>query len=260
MATQHATKHDEKELLHRLVLWRTSKDENGNWVYRVNSGNPIHYTLLTRFVAKQMTLKAAKLSLEKRKTLISSLKGEGAASAYRGVIFEADAIDRLVCGETFTLRKCTEDGTLEEVPFTLANTAERYPMRELDDLSVQDAIDRIVVPDARNFESVDAFRVGSAPILQESISDSAAYETLQFQMTVGETHPTKLKGVKDVMKKVRNDLPYSVVSCAVVFVVPSDVQAHYMRPQAVLKNDGEVRRQRDSDFSADNQYCLVINY
>jgi hypothetical protein len=39
--------------------------------------------------------------------LISDLKGESAASAYRGVIFEADAIDRLLCGGTFQLRKCT---------------------------------------------------------------------------------------------------------------------------------------------------------
>lgn len=135
-------------------------------------------------------------------------------------------------------------------------------MADLDLLSVQSAIDRIVVPDARNVESVDAFRVSSSPIFQPVLANAhtAQYEILQFQMAVGESHSTKLKGVKNVVAKVRKDLPSTDVTNAVVFVVPDDVQDFYARPQSVLKNDGKVRVQRDSDFSDHNQYRLVIEY
>jgi hypothetical protein len=64
----------------------------------VTGANPIHYRLLSQFVSKEIVEKAANLSIEKRKILISDLKGESAASAYRGVILEADAIDRPICG------------------------------------------------------------------------------------------------------------------------------------------------------------------
>lgn len=261
MATQHATKNDEKELVHRLVLWKTSLDQFENWMYRITAENNIHYSLLTRFVSKELAKKAATLSIQKRKMLMSELKGESAASAYRGVIFEADAIDRLVCGGTFTLRKCTT-GEQQQVQLTLPNTRARYAMANLDSLDVGTAVGRIVVPNARNFESVDAFRVSSASILQQgrSLSPKAHYETMQFQMTVRESHPTKLKGVKDVMEMLRNNLQNGDVTCAVVFVVPDDVQTFYEKPQSVLKNDGSVRVRRDCDFSDDNQYCLVIDY
>lgn len=263
MATQHATKTDEKELVHRLVLWRTPVDEDGHWMYQVTAQNPIRYSLLSRFVSKELAEKAATLSIQKRKMLISELKGESAASAYRGVIFEADAIDRLVCGGTFQLRKCTAaQGTPQEVPLTLSNTQKRYAIPDLDNLGVLTAIDHIVVPDARNFESVDAFCVSSSPIFQRDPGNAptAHYETLQFQMTVGKSHPTKFKGVKQVLEKVRKDLPNTKVTCAVVYVVPDDVQALYEAPQSVLKNDGKVRVHRDDDFSDRNQYRLVIDY
>jgi len=263
MATQHSSKTDEKELVHRLVLWKTPLDQNGNWIYEVNAENHIHYSLLSNFVCKQLVEKAAKLSLQKRKLLISDLKFESAASAYRGVIFEADAIDRLVCGGTYKLRKCMADGgTPQEVELTLPNTRKRYAMAGLDKLSVESVIGQIIVPDAKNFESVDAFRVGSPPILQQAPATPPAvhYETLQFQMTVGESHPTKFMGIKKIMEKIRKDLPNADVTCAVVFVVPDDMQAFYETPQSVLKNDRSVRVQCDGDFSSDNQYCLVIDY
>jgi hypothetical protein len=47
MTTQHATKTDEKELVHRLVLWKTPLDEDGNAMYRVSAQK-----LLSRFVSK----------------------------------------------------------------------------------------------------------------------------------------------------------------------------------------------------------------
>jgi len=245
------------------VLWKTPLDQNGNWIYEVNAENHIHYSLLSNFVCKQLVEKAAKLSLQKRKLLISDLKFESAASAYRGVIFEADAIDRLVCGGTFKLRRCMADGgTPQEVELTLPITRKRYAMAGLDKLSVESVIGQIIVPDAENFESGDAFRVSSPPILQQTPATPPAvhYETLHFQMTVGESHPTKLTGVKKIMEKIRKDLPNADVTCAVVFVVPDDMQAFSETPQSVLKNDRSVRVQRDGDFSSDNQYCLVIDY
>jgi hypothetical protein len=85
-------------------------------MYRVTAQNPIRYSLLSRFVSKQLAEKAGTLSIQRRKMLISKLKGDSAASAYRGVIFEADAIDRLVYGGTFQLRKCTAaQGTPQEL-------------------------------------------------------------------------------------------------------------------------------------------------
>jgi hypothetical protein len=250
------------------VLWKTPMDKNGKWIYEVDAKNVIHYSLLSPFVSKQLAKKAGALTTEKRKMIISDLKGESAASAYRGAIFEAEAIDRLVSGGTFQLRKCmAAQGTLqEEVPLTLLtlpNTDQRHAMPNLEELSVLAAIDHIVVPDTRNFESVDAFRVSSSPIFQgdQGNASTTHYETLQFQMTVGKSHPTKLKGVKDVMKKVRKDLPNTAdVTCAVVYVVPDDVQNFYKKPQTVLRNDRRVRVQADGDLiSDDNQYCLVID-
>jgi hypothetical protein len=225
--------------------------------------------LLSRYVSKKLVSKAATLSIQKRKMLISELKGESAASAYRGVIFEADAIDLLVCGGTFKLRKCmTEQGTPQEVSLVLSNTRKRYAMADLGSLDVSAALDRIIVPDARNFESTDAFCVSSAPLFpaDDVTEDSDPegtkhYETLQFQVTVGENHPTKLEGVKKVIPTVREGLPDETeVTCAFIFVVPDDVEDSYLSSQSVLKNDGKVRVKKDGDFNDRNQYRLVIKY
>lgn len=48
LATQHATKHDEKELVHRLILWTVAKDEAGRWKFELGRGNKIHYYLTER--------------------------------------------------------------------------------------------------------------------------------------------------------------------------------------------------------------------
>ena len=96
MATQHATNSDEKELVHSLVLWTVGKDEKGRWLFEISSENPIRYSMLSDFIARKLSEKAALLSIQKRKALISELKEEGAASAYHGVIMAADSIDRFV--------------------------------------------------------------------------------------------------------------------------------------------------------------------
>jgi hypothetical protein len=57
------------------------RDQNGNWIYEVDAENHIHYSLLSNFVSKQLAKKAATLSIQKRKMLISALKCESAASA-----------------------------------------------------------------------------------------------------------------------------------------------------------------------------------
>ena len=92
-------------------------------------------------------------------------------AAYRGVIFEADAIDRLVGGGPFTLHKCSN---VDQSPihFNLYNTIERFPLKDLDSLDVQDTVDRIVVPDARNFESADAFRVSLTSVFPSDTSEA----------------------------------------------------------------------------------------
>jgi hypothetical protein len=43
--------------------------------------------------------------------------------------------------------------------FNVTNKERRFPMEQLNDLNVQDCIDFIVVPDAKKFESIDAFCV-----------------------------------------------------------------------------------------------------
>ena len=198
--------------------------------------------------------------------LISDLKGDSAASAYRGAIFEADAIHHLSCGGTFQLQKCTTaQDTPEVVSLSLLNTRERYLMPDLESLNVLDALNRIIVPDARNFESVVAFCVSTTPFFTSDSggtrTDSPCYPVLGFQMTVGKSHPTKLKGVTQVVEKVKSSLPTdSNVTFAAVFVVPDDVQTSYLVPQSILKNDGTVLVQRDPVFSDRNQYRLVINY
>lgn len=57
MAMQHASKSDEKEVVHRLVLWKTPMDQNGNWIYEVNAKNQIRYALLSDFVVKELAKK-----------------------------------------------------------------------------------------------------------------------------------------------------------------------------------------------------------
>ena len=260
MATHHATKNDEKELVHRLILWTIGKDEKGRWMYQIGPANKIHYSLLSDFVAKELSKKAALLSLEKRKILISELKGDGAASAYRGVIFEADAIDRLVRGGTFTLFKCSSIDR-RAIQFKVNNTHTKFPFKDLDSLKVGDAVGRIVVPDARNFESIDAFRLSSTSVFHTDASSvPPRHEALLFQMTVGESHPTKYNGVKTIMEKIRKELNSEDSSCAVVFVVPDDVQPFYTSPQAVINKDGTVRKRRECDINSDNQYYIVIDY
>jgi len=250
MATQHATKNDEKELVHRLVLWTVGKDGNGRWLFQISSENPIHYSMLTDFVGKKLSEKAASLSIQKRKMLISELKEEGAASAYRGVIFEADAIDRLVRGGSFTLHKCSSVDD-QSISLTLMNTGSRLPMQGLDSLDVINAVNRIVVPDARNFESADAFRVNLNP---------TQTEVLLFQMTVGKSHPTKYNGVKQVMDKIREELNDKTISCKLVFVVPGDVKSCYHSPQAVINKDGTVRKRQEHDLNHSNQFFVSIEY
>jgi hypothetical protein len=94
-------------------------------------------------------------------------------------------------------------------------------MADLESLIVSDALDRIIVPDARNFESVDAFRASSTPVFPSdstgTSTDSLYCEAVLFQMTVGKSHPTKLKGVKKVVEKFKKCVPAdAVVTCAVV--------------------------------------------
>ena len=193
MATQHATKMEEHELIHHLVLWTVGKDGNGEWLFQVSSENPIHYSILTDYVAKKLSEKAASLTIQKRKTLISDLKEESAASAYRRVMFEADAIGRLVRGGPIKLYQCCT-GDVEPIPLTLKNTGSLFPMQDLDSLSVTDAVNQIVVPDARNFELVDAFQIDSS---------SPQKEMLLFQMTVEQTYLTKYNGVTQIMDKIQ---------------------------------------------------------
>jgi hypothetical protein len=205
------------------------------------------------------------LSIHKRKVLISELKEESAASAYRGALFEADVIDRLVCGGTFRVVKCgsEDEGARQEISVELSGTERRYPMVSLDSLNVLEALDRITVPDARNFESVDAFRVSSTPVFSATSGNcSPQYEIVGYQMTVGKSHPIKYMGVQDIVEKVKGSVPpNAVVSRVVVFVVPDDVQAEYSAPQRILKIDGSVRKTRlDAALSDRNQYRLVINY
>jgi len=50
------------------------------------------------------------------------------------------------------------------------------------------------------------------------------------------------------------------VSCKLVFVVPDDVKAHYSSPQAVLNNDGKVRKKQGGDLDKSNQYFTAIDY
>jgi hypothetical protein len=71
MATQHATKSEQKEFVHRLVEWSTPKHDDGNWMYRVTADNRIHYRLLTEYVSKIVAEKAAMLSVQTSKMLIS---------------------------------------------------------------------------------------------------------------------------------------------------------------------------------------------
>jgi hypothetical protein len=80
------------------------------------------------------------------------------------------------------------------------------------------------------------------------------YKPLEFQMTVGVRHPTKLKGEQKVAEKARQCLPNAEVTCAVVYVVPDDIQAFYEAPQSILESDGTIQVQRDGD-----QYRLVID-
>ena len=69
-------------------------------------------------------------------------------------------------------------------------------MKDLDSLQLTDAMGRIVVvPDARNFESVDAFDVTTP-------ND----QVLLFQITVGSSHPIKYDGEKNVMDRIRKEL------------------------------------------------------
>jgi hypothetical protein len=253
---------DAKELVHRLVEWGTPIDEDGKQTYIVTAGNPIHFRLLSRYASKKLATKAATLSLDKRKSLISDLKGEwSAASAYRGAIFEAYAIDRLICGGNFQLRKCTTNpSTPQEVTLTLPNTSRRYTMAGLHNLGVLGALDQIIVPDARNFESTDAFCVSYTSRFPDDNYDDSEdndhYVTLQFQMTVGESHPTKLNGIKKIFQTVKDGLPAdSEVTSAFIYVVPDDGRDSYLAPQSVPTVDGSP-----AVFSDRNQYRLVIDY
>ena len=191
------------------------------------------------------------LSIEKRRTLISEMKGDGAASAYRGVIFEADAIDRLVRGGTFLLRKCSSPDD-PPIQLSLQKTGARFPMKDLGCLNVHDASGQVVVPDARNFESADAVKFSLTPHKSE---------VFLFQMTVGKCHPTKYNGVKAIMDKIRNEIGSNhTLSCKLIFVVPSDVETFYRSPQAVINMDGTVRRRQELHLNKDNQYFVAIEY
>jgi len=210
MATQHVTKNDDKELVHRLVEWVTPMDADGMQVYRVDQDHPIHFRLISDYAMKRLAEKAAALSIHKRTVLISELKEESAASAYRGALFEADVIDRLVCGGIFQIVKCgsEEEGARQEISVELSGTKRRYPMVSLDSLDVSEALDRIVVPDARNFESVDAFRVSSTPVFSANSGNcSPQYEIVGYQMTVGKSHPIKYRGVHEIVEKVKGSVP-----------------------------------------------------
>ena len=145
------------------------------------------------------------------------------------------------------------------VQITLTNKKKRFPMEQLEDLNVEDCIDYIVVPDASNFESIDAFCV---MVKDNGPAGKRNVEILQFQMTVGQSHPIKHRGVLRVFKTIKASLDTETHSFTnkVIFVVPEDKKNNYEKCQQVvtLKNG---KSSSCNVFSKGNQYRLVVgNY
>ena len=82
---------------------------------------------------------------------------------------------------------------------------------------------------------------------------------LLFQISVGKKHPAKYNDVRAIMETIRGGIDEET-SCAVVFVVPDDVQTCNKSPQAVINKDGTIRKKKERDFNADNQHYMVFNY
>ena len=55
MAKKHITKNDMKGLVHHLMLWAIGKDEQGCWLFEINSENIIHYSILTECIGKRLS-------------------------------------------------------------------------------------------------------------------------------------------------------------------------------------------------------------
>ena len=132
------------------------------------------------------------------------------------------------------------------------NSGSRLPMKGLDSLDAVNSIDRIVVPDARDFESsVDAFRLNLK---------ADQREVLLFQMTVEQNHPIKHHGVKQVMDKIREKIGDDSISLKLVFVVPDDVESCYRSPHVVFDMDSEGRRRGKREVNNNDQFFISIGY
>ena len=95
LATQQAaTKNDDdRERVHRLLLWTGAKDEEGRWMYKIGAQNDIQFTMLIPFVKKNLSEQAARLATDEQRTLRLWVEGRWCSFS---VIFLEDVSCKIV--------------------------------------------------------------------------------------------------------------------------------------------------------------------
>jgi hypothetical protein len=193
-----------------------------------------HIEFASKYVADKMILK---FWANERVDLLSFLRssaGESNAAGMRGILFESIAHMVLLRGGKFTVRRLGS-----------ASTEEKYlPPRTL-----------------QSFDDLDKVNLSMDTIYYRPVSSNlAAVDALAnnmlFQMTVSESHPVKMAGLKKAVQQVlmigRDVIPL------LIFVVPSNIFSSF-GPQRYTTTKKEEAVSIGKDLEKVEQYALSID-
>ena len=101
-----------------------------------------------------------------------------------------------------------------------------YDWKMIEDLPVN----KLNLPQISNLESGNAFHV---------VSESAnSFSLVVFQVTVGKSHPVKVKGLCDIWNAFPSKVKYHIICKVLVFVIP--LNGSLDREQKLIAKEGEV--------------------
>ena len=165
------------------------------------------------YVAEEVSKRIAAERNAELRLLISAAEGIKEFGALRGLLFEEVAHRDLQRGGKFDFRRLDAPSGAAQPGIAIEAALKRVTFRAAEELGALAAPGVYARPAAKNFVTVDAIVVPSAP----------SSPVLLLQMTVSASHPIKACAVQ----QLRDSLPAALRSRGVqfVFVVPEDVAA-----------------------------------
>ncbi|KAE8996379.1 hypothetical protein PR003_g18369 [Phytophthora rubi] len=190
------------------------------------------FQIASDFVALKLLDTISSAQFEKRRGLISALRGISERAAFRGYLFEIEAHEVLVRGGTIDVSRLTVDGIGQHRTFKCKKSEGFYFFQptELSKATLKQS-GPYHIPGVSDRETVDSFYY---PCVEKHLLVTKN-RILLFQMTVASRHPPSGKGIVTVLQSIglldtAIARPRAVV---LVFVVPRSKEIKIERAQQI---------------------------